>query len=1173
MNLKIVATTFAFTLGILSLSYAGHDHHDHNELINSPQVKKDKGLTFIKNNRQWGNSVLYRANINGGFVWLENNRMTYAFLNAADVDQFHKQSHDKDPIVKKAADDLPIHGHIFNVTMEGANLQTVVHGEGKQATYNNYYIGNDPAKWASMVPLYKGVHYSNVYKGVDLKVYSAEGNYKYDFVVAPNADVNQIRLSYQGQEALQLDHGNLIVQTSVTDIVEQKPYAYQVIDGKKVQVLCNYKLDGTRVSFEFPAGYDKNKALIIDPTVIASTYSGSTATIYGHTATYDNAGNIFSAGAGFDPGGLPTTVGAFQTTYGGGREVCLNKYNPDGSVLIYSTYVGGAGDDFPHSLVANGNDELYILGTSVSADYPTTAGAIDETFNGGGTGGDPDFVVTKLNVNGTALIGSTYIGGAGSDGQSNIAINYGDQYRGEIIVDASDNVYVSSVSRSSDFPVTAGAFQTTHGGQQDGVVFKMNSTLTSLTWATYLGGALNDAAYGIKIHDDGDIYVSGSAGDSNFPSTPGSAFPNYIGGANDGFVVELSPDGSTMNNGTFFGTAGQDQNFFIQIDRWGDVFVMGQSDNAVTATPGAYVGPNTGSYVFKIDPDLSAVSVVTTYGNFAPTAFLVDECDNIYVAGHGGVSALSGFDVTADAIQATGAGFYLMVLQPDAAGLLFGTYYGNAGAHVDGGTSRFDRRGVVYENCCSSPGSPTTAWSYDPSTTVGWDSYVFKIDMEQAGVIANANANPGFIGCAPFDVTFSNNGGVSPDHFWDFGDGNTSTDPNPNHTYVNPGNYTVMYVAIDSNSCNLADTAYVTVVVNTPQSFSASLNFDPWDPCDPIFNITGAFTGTGADSIVWDLGDGNTIVDTAINYTYADTGTYIITMTAYDNACGNVGTITDTITFYGGGIIANADASPNQSGCLPFTVQFSNNGGTTPDHFWDFGDGNTSTDPNPQHTYTTAGIFDVMYIAIDTASCNGADTSYVTVTVDQPLTFSASLDYVPGDPCTDTLLVNFDFTGTGADSLIWYIGGDTIYNTTSVSHTYQVTGTYTVTLIAMDLTCNNTETITQTVVHEGGSVDNQVLIPNVFTPNADGINDFFTIFYPNNPNYPISDDMEVYEMTIFNRWGRKVFEASTEEPYWDGQLEDNTTAEGVYYYIIKYKAACVQGAEEVEVTGHVSVLR
>lgn len=695
-----------------------------------------QNLNYIQNKGQWNNKAQFMTNITGGRVFVKNTSLLFDYYDYEQLEEIHHK-HDEE----NHKNDL-INCHAYEVTFNNASLVSYI-GEGKQDFNYNYFIG-DKSNWASNVNLYKTVNGKDLYKNIDIKIYSESDHFKYDFIVHPNGNLNDISLTYKGTNGLSLNEGNLVITTSINQVYEQKPYVYQIINGTKVEVEAEYLLKGNTVSFKI-GKYNTAVDLIIDPTLIASTYSGSTETIYGHTATFDTAGNIYSAGAGFSPGGLPVTVGAYQTTYGGNRDMCINKYNPDGSSLIYATYLGGSDDDYPHSLI-DFQDKLYVLGTSSSTNFPTTAGAYDQTHNGGS-----DIVITILDQTGSSLIGSTYMGGSGDDGLNEINdwntfyANYGDDYRGEIITDASGNAYVSSVTLSSNFPTTIGAFQTTLAGGQDGVVFKLNPTLTTLDFSTFFGGPNDDACYGIK-ENNSKVYVSGTA-NSNFVNATGGAFSSYNGQA-DGFIVAFDATGSTVLHASYFGSSSNDQAFFVEVDRYDEIYILGQTDGTINPTAGVYNGGN-GVFIAKFSNDLTSHQYTTTTENMAPVAFLVDDCDYIYASGHGGVSSLSGFDITSNAIQSSSAGFYLMALNPGATSLNFGTYYGSSSSHVDGGTSRFDKKGVVYQATCSSTGFPTTSSAYSTTSASGsWDVTVFKIDFE-------LGAQPAVFGPFPDDEEFT----------------------------------------------------------------------------------------------------------------------------------------------------------------------------------------------------------------------------------------------------------------------------------------------------------------------------------------------------------------------------------------------------------------------------------
>ena len=255
------------------------------------------------------------------------------------------------------------------------------------------------------------------------------------------------------------------------------------------------------MSFDFPYGYDKSNDLIIDPTLIFSTYSGSISDNFGYTATYDNDGYLYSGSTAFGVD-YPTTLGAYQQSFQGGvTDIAITKYDTTGTYRIYSIYLGGTSDELPHSMVVNSNNELFVLGTTGSADFPVTQDVVQPVFNGGtsyfpsGLGvsfaNGSDMFITKINKNGGALLSSTFLGGTNNDGlniSSKLKYNYADEVRGEIDVDINNNIYVSSSTSSNDFPVTQNAFNQNFSGDQDGCIIKMDNQLSTIIWSSYLGG-------------------------------------------------------------------------------------------------------------------------------------------------------------------------------------------------------------------------------------------------------------------------------------------------------------------------------------------------------------------------------------------------------------------------------------------------------------------------------------------------------------------------------------------------------------------------------------------------------------------------------------------------------------------------------------------------------------
>ncbi|HZF99771.1 MAG TPA: hypothetical protein VEY71_02165, partial [Chitinophagales bacterium] len=518
-----------------------------------------------------------------------------------------------------------------------------------------YFQGNDPSRWAGSVNGFTSVRYHEVYPGIDLHYYVKDGLVKYDFILKANADPTQIKLRYNGVDRLEMKNGHVYVYTSVGHAVETAPVSIQQ-DGTNVK--SKYKLEGNDVSFEFPLGYNKFQQLTIDPTLIFSTYSGSTADNFGFTATYDNGGNMYLGGlVNASSGAYPTTVGAFQTTWGGGSttsgtlyptDMAITKFNADGTARIYSTYLGGSDNDTPHSMFVNSLGQLVVYGRTYSSNFPTTPGCYDNSYNLNG-----DISITVFNADGTGLVGSTFVGGLGEDGTNGTAEptlgndlkrNYADDARGEVVCDANNNIYVASCTFSDNFPVSGGAVQTLYGGAQDGVTFKLDASAANLLYSTYLGGSQADACYSLDLKtSDNTVYVSGGTRSANFPiAASGGLNPTYIGGYSDGFVLRLNTAASAVLNATFLGTDLEDQSYFVKLDVNENVYVAGTTYGAYPVTPGVYTDPNSGQYITKFPPALDTIiwSTVVGNGNGEPnlsiTAFLVDTCENVYVCGWGG---------------------------------------------------------------------------------------------------------------------------------------------------------------------------------------------------------------------------------------------------------------------------------------------------------------------------------------------------------------------------------------------------------------------------------------------------------------------------------------------------------------------------------------------------------
>ncbi len=639
-------------------------------------------------------------------------------------------------------------------------------------------------------------------------------------------DIAKIALKYKGVDQLKIKNRELIINTSVGENKELYPYTYQVVNNARKELDCSYTIEGDVVKFKVK-NYSPAVPLVIDPTQIFFSYTGSTADNWGFTATYGPDGSFFSGGIVF-AAGFRTTTGAFSENFNGGEfDIAIMKLTPDGSNRVYATYIGGNDQDQPHSLIADLEGNLIIAGRTRSTNYPLT---VSTTY---GKGGGWDIIVTKLNATGSALIGSMKLGGTnddgvnikdrdGTEGTLSLNRNYGDDARSEVILDRAGNVYVASSTQSTSsvdsirFKTTPGVFQSVGAGAQDAVLLKLNPNVNAVIWSSYLGGTKDDAAYVLALGNNDNIYVAGGTASDDIAaiSTSGVIGSAYAGGACDGYVLEITNDGSSVIRGTYLGTGAADQVYGIQTDKVGNVYVMGTTEGSWPVRNAAFVNANSKQFISKIQPDLSDYIYSTTFGsgsqlpNISPTAFLVDRCENVYVSGWGGKSNIlegytsgstTGMPVTPDAIKpstdASGSDFYFFVLKRDAASQLYGTFFGQQdpltgsepttfGDHVDGGTSRFDRNGVIYQAMCANcyksvsfPGTPG-AWSKENEATGGGKCNLgmLKIEMNFAGVSAGPRASINGVandndGCIPLTVDFSDTLQKGKSFVWNFGDG------------------------------------------------------------------------------------------------------------------------------------------------------------------------------------------------------------------------------------------------------------------------------------------------------------------------------------------------------------------------------------------------------------------
>ncbi|UAY52682.1 DUF7948 domain-containing protein [Ferruginibacter albus] len=1197
-------------------------------------------LQFVENKGQWDKRITYKSDFETGAFFLEKDGFTVFMYQPDDLQNFSEYYHhgaskinaatngtDKLQL-KPTATSQPatssgvLRSHAYKLNFVGGNNNPVIVADKVISTYNNYYIGNDKSKWQSNCKIYQGITYKNVYPNIDVRYYTSAGYLKYDFIVRPGGNVDDIKMQYAGVNKLSVKNNELIIGTSIGDSKELYPYTYQLNDEGRQTLDCKYVVKGNTVQFTIK-DYQPNATIVIDPTLIFSTFTGSTADNWGYTATPGPDGSMFAAGIVFDFG-YPTSPGAFQQNFNsngtgddqfGVYDIGIIKLSSNGANRIYGTYLGGSRNEQPHSMICDKQGNLIVAGRTLSSDYPTK-NAQGGGSNVIGTGGGYDIFITKFNFDGTALIGSVRIGGSGDDGVNvrpkyigakgaeSIRRNYGDDARSEVIVDPNGNVYLASCTRidgsGNNFPIKNTSVQNSFGGgNQDGVVLKFSPDLSVLNFSTYFGGSGDDACFVLAVSPtNGDVYVAGGTASSDLPGNKTNVLSaTYRGGATDGFITELKSDGSGIVHTTYVGTGGVDIVYGIQFDKYGYPYIMGTTSGTWPVINAIFSNPNSKQFIGKLQTDLSGYVYSTVFGNgsadpnISPVAFLVDRCQNVYVSGWGGElnsaddypsAGTSGLPLTANAIQQNtdGSDFYFFVLERDATSQLFGSYYGQIGGfpdHVDGGTSRFDANGVIYQAMCANcaiTGEPNVNF---PTTPGVWSSRnrsrdcneaAVKIEMDFTGVAASIkstiNGRIDTAGCVPLDIVFTDTLAKGKQYRWNFGDGTTEIQtivPTATHTFTTTGYFKVRLISIDSSTCNIADTVYINVHAGS-NIIDASFTPAKVGGCQSLTyqfnNTTTAVIPVYTDSsFIWDFGDGSPEVKAnkvAVTHTFPSAGTYKVMLIADDTTfCNSPDTAILTLNL---AMNVKAAFTTPAKGCSPYTAVITNTSLAGTEFNWDFGDGTTSTSTNPTvtHLYSDTGTYTIRLIAKDISTCNLVDTTYFTIMVVQKPT--ATFTYSP-DPSKENTPTEFTNASVNATHYVWNFGdGDTSILVNPI-HQYNASTTFHTCLVALndvgcaDTTCQDITAIVLPLLD----------VPNAFTPGKFGTNSVIKV---------VGFGIGKMDWKIYNRWGQLIFQSNDKDNGWDGTFKGALQPMDVYTYTLDVEFT---NGKKYRKTGDISLLR
>ncbi|MBI2269343.1 MAG: SBBP repeat-containing protein [Bacteroidetes bacterium] len=1023
------------------------------------QSQRGNGLRFTPNkgqiadmNGKFRPDILYKANGGGSNIYLRETGLSYVFTNMGEVmhdaeeqaeklkkeasaplDQANEQ-HGKYEVIQKQTlkihridmdfvNCLPTHPSSAiltnDITSEQAgNKNLTFVNEDEVEGYNNYYYGHCPMG-VTHVKQYNKVTYTNIYNNIDVSYYgNQENGLKYNIIVKPNADANQIKLHWTGAEDIHINRaGNLVVKTSLNEFYESIPKVYQNINGKIIDIKTTYVL--TRISageviinFSFSI-YNSSFPLVIDPWV---SYYGGSDPDFGCSVTTDISGNVAFTGQTASVG-LPVTVGAFQTVFGGGGVGIYDSFIVEmnsGGTMLWATYLGGSGSEGPTGVASDNFGNILVAGTTRSTNFPVGASAGNVLYQSA-TGGSSDAFLYKFSPAGLRLWG-TYYGSTGGDSGYDVATD-------------GSNIYLYGSTSSTTGISTAGAFQVALNGFGDVFLVKFTS-IGNRTWGSYVGGSSGENWGNGGISYDtvtASIYLSGITTSANFPVSPGCHQPLFAGGFYDGFLFKFSSAGARLWATYYGGTAQEYYTCMNTCDGLGNVILSGVT-NSMTgiSSAGAYQvsngggGLNIDTYVVKFNS--AGVRQWGTYlgGNVNEYVWGIatDGNNNIYIAGDFEDQGPGNYPISPCAYQTAFGGGpvnenedqYIAKYDPGGKQRCITYMGGNLEDDADnyGNTITIDGN-ILYLTGFTHGNYPVTAGAFQTvfGGVVGtWgasDAFIRQlcINLCEAKVLGlNYSASATAV-CVNAPVTFtptvSNSCDTSGYKFqWTFTGGNpaSSTAINPIVSYPIAGNYSVqLTLTTTCKKDSLIKTSYITVT-----------------SCGGITALaTGASICSGACATVSASGSNGTLPYTYswsnsattqnINPCPSSTTAYTVTIT---DAGGNTAISTAAVTVNASVAITAAPTNITCNAGTDGSVIANPGGGTSPYTYnWS----------NGQTTQTATGLPAGNYSVTVTDSKGCTATSTTAIISPQPLAgqFTKGTANCTGCGCKEWIMV----TGSG----------------------------------------------------------------------------------------------------------------------------------------------------------------
>jgi|GEM_PF-2228404 len=683
------------------------------------------GGAFIENRGQWPAEAQFLSRSPGVDFWITADG---AVMNL--YRQAPRRARDK-------YEGGVVSGDVVRMTFEGA--KGAVAGVRRLEGDVNFFVGNDQAKWQSHVGRFDEVSTKELYPGVSARYYRDQGAPRYDLIVAPGADPNQVSMRIDGAQGLKtLPNGDLAIETSLGEVQEKGLYAYQIVEGGQRQVPCKMTVTGNHIGFSL-GNYDRSRALVVDP-LVACTYLGNNGGANCLGTTTDASGNIFVVGY-TDGADFPITTGAYQKTTHADRSGFISKLSPDGSKLLFSTFLNGTKETIVQGIALDSLGNPIVTGITFSTDFPVTQGVLQF--------GSPYFItgfLTKLSVDGSRLVFSSYLGGSDySEGQA-------------LALDSTGNIVVAGRTQASDFPATTGGYQASFVGKEDAFLIKVSPDGTKLLASTFLGGKISTVPNGLCLDTADNAYICGLTSSSDFPTTSG-AFQAAIKGVGTCFLSKFSPSFSNLMYSTMIGGTSteisQSANA-VAVDSDGSAVICGgTSCSDFPTTDGVIMRklPGSGaSFIARFPADGKGITYSTLLGgagSISPT----DSANSAAIDGNGnavvaGLTCGSSFPTTADAYMPSMNGKvcgYVCRIAPDGKSLVYCSYFSGTSSicELDLNRMSFDSLGnATVVGDIATDDLPVTDNAYSRGNPGSLDGFVAKFNIGGATTFSGLTLNP-----------------------------------------------------------------------------------------------------------------------------------------------------------------------------------------------------------------------------------------------------------------------------------------------------------------------------------------------------------------------------------------------------------------------------------------------